>query len=885
MRLPFRFCTGESLMHFCRVRRLTLGALGALSATGPIVGAAQESSPVAQTNALASHAALDHAVMDRTIALHLDRVTLRQALATLSATAGLRLVYSRQELPVEKTVSLVADNITVGEALHVLLRDTGVEPEVSESGQVWLRPTGAATPVGGVQLQGTATISGYVRDSATGASIPQVMIRIDGTTLEAKSDGEGHYAVTGIAAGEYRVTARRVGYVAKTRTITVNDGQSAALNFQLNPPATKLDEVVTTAVGEQRRYQVGNVISSINVDSIAPTAPVTSVMDIISGRAPGVEVISSSGMAGAGSSIRIWGQGSLLLQSDPIIIVDGMRVDNSEGQTALGGVGVTPTPSRINDLDFSQIQTIDILKGPSATTEYGSDAANGVIVITTKHGASGAPQWHASADQSEGVVPNNFANYYWSWGHLTDGTATTSGIDCTLLAPYGGNFGSGSAIGGTSGTCIVDSITAYNPLNHTATTSLGPSPSQRYDIDVGGGSDVLRYFVAADLTNDIGGTHIPNVFLGEAAALGLPQTVLDPNSENQRSVRVNTTFGMGHGMDMQTSIAYMSTYQKAPGGGEFTGDIGVAGPALPDSIYDYGYGVFGCTYTACPGLILQSLGNISNQNETRWTGGLTANWRPGTWLAGHATFGLDHGAQSNTGEVLPQLCYPFLSYSCGRLTDEEQTTEVYTVDMRGTATASFSPLLHAVTSLGVQLADDRTAGTSATAFNLSASEFPLNASTNENAQELLSRSATLGGYVEEQLQLADRVFVTGALRLDEGSNFGNNYGAAYYPKLSVSWLAVDRGPTTVRLRAALGPSGQQPPYGANQETFAYSTTVPGEAGGSAATGLALNGPGNPELAPERIFRASVKAPRGSSSTVDIRPRVDIMVTTKRPMPC
>ena len=841
--------------HYLTAGCLALGTFASVSLGAQEVVPAVQTPPATPTPA----APAAEATLRRTIAVKLDNVTLAEALRIVGEQAGVVIFYSSSTLPGDKRVSLTANAITVRDALQVLLEDTGMEAVARAPGLIAVRPTGTRAPVlaGTLTQQGTATISGYIRDSATGASIPQVVIRVDGTTLETKSDGEGEYKITGVSAGEYRVTARRVGYLAKTRTVTVNDGQAVTLNFLLNPPTTKLDEVVTTAVGEQRRYQVGNVISSINVDSIVPSAPVASVMDLISGRAPGVEVIASSGMVGSGSTIRIWGQGSLLLQSDPIIIVDGMRVDNTEGETITAfGNGPNPTPSRINDLDFSQIQTIDILKGPSATTEYGSDAANGVIVITTKRGTSGTAQWHVSAEQSASQVPENFPNLYYSWGHTTDGHVTSSS-PCTLVPEYDATvpqyapqFGPGEVYG----TCLADSITAFNPLNHSATTDIGSGPGAKYDIDVGGGSNVLRYYVAAGLTNDVGGTRLPDVFRSEALGLGFPESAMDPNSFDQRSVRLNTTFELNRALDVQANIAYMTSFQRAPAGGVISRGLG-NGPSLPDSAYNWGYGFSpGYDYTTCPSCgPLGFLGVSTNDNTTRWTGGLVGTWRPTSWLVGHSTLGIDHGSESYVNNTLPQAEEYIPSFlSGGKIDDQEQSTDVYTVDLRLTATAALSRVINAVSSVGVQMTDTRMQGTDAEVNDLSASEFTLNAGIPNFSGQLTSRTATLGAYLEEQLQWADRLFLTGALRADEGSNFGDNYGAAVYPKISASWLVMNHDGTTVRVRSAFGPSGQQPPYGANLQNYGYTLSGPGQSGGTATTGLLFEAPGNPELAPERV---------------------------------
>jgi hypothetical protein len=221
--------------------------------------------------------------------------------------------------------------------------------------------------------QGSGSIGGRVTDVATRAPLDRVAVRIEGLGSGTVSAADGHYAIRNVPSGTYHVTARRVGYLPLTTDVTLTTDQPATLDFALAVAPTKLDEVVTTAVGEQRRYEVGNVIATINADSIARTAPITDLTDLLSARAPNVQVLQSSGMAGDGPKIRIRGLGSFTLQNDPIVYVDGVRVDNYSGglNDVFRVVGPRPTPSRLNDLDPEDIASIDVLKGPSAATEMG----------------------------------------------------------------------------------------------------------------------------------------------------------------------------------------------------------------------------------------------------------------------------------------------------------------------------------------------------------------------------------------------------------------------------------------------------------------------------------------------------------------------------------
>jgi hypothetical protein len=223
----------------------------------------------------------DDGPLSRIIRVRLDEVPIRDALETIARIAELRLTYSPAQVVDGPRVSLDAERITVGNALQAVLHGTGLEAIALPSGRISVGPRVAA-PGQVMAERVVGSISGFVLDSTTRQPVAYASVLIEETRQGTTVGPDGRYTITGVAAGEYRVTARRLGYVPKTRPVTVADGQVTTLDFALNQPPTKLDEVVTTAVGDQRRYQVGNTIATINADSIAPTAPITSLTDLIS---------------------------------------------------------------------------------------------------------------------------------------------------------------------------------------------------------------------------------------------------------------------------------------------------------------------------------------------------------------------------------------------------------------------------------------------------------------------------------------------------------------------------------------------------------------------------------------------------------------------------
>ncbi len=773
----------------------------------------------------------------RRVSLDFDRVPFGAALVAITRQTGLRFGFRPEDVALDMRVSVHADQMTAAAVLTEILLDTGLDVRLSASD--------AAALVRRVGLRNSrhqpagAAIAGRVTDAGTRAPLDQATVRIGGLGAGATTSGDGRYVIRGISSGTYHLVARRVGYTPLTKTITVPDS-ATTVDFALVAAPTRLSEMVTTAVGNQRRYEVGNTIATINADSVAPTAPITSLTDLISARAPGVEVEETNGLTGGGETLRIRGLTSLALQSDPILIVDGVRQDNAAGGDiailSIGSTGSHTTPSRLNDLDFSDIATIDILKGPAASTEYGTDAANGVIVITTKHGGAGHPEWRVSAEQAMSGIPEHFPDGYYSWGHTTDGTNTP--VDCPQVALPGNN-----AV--TNGTCLVDSVTRWNPLNHSAYSLFGTGHRARYDLSVSGGSDALRYFISGGLTNERGILQMPAAFrdLATHAALTLPKTAFDPNVEQQRSVRANTTVRLGPTADLAASGAYLSTYQRTPETAALLRGA-VDGPAFRDAAHFYGYDTFGGGGANPLGI----LGISGSQQTDRFVGGLTGNWRPMTWLAAHATVGLDHGSQGNTDLSAPGLGLYTPFFGPAALGQAAVTNDLYSADLRATATGTLSSAVRSNTSVGLQIADNRSAGQTATVIGITQTNETLNGYANPTVTQLSDRAATLGGYGEEQVTVADRLFLTGALRIDAGSGFGATYHKAVYPKASVSFLAMQNPATTLRLRGAFGEAGVQPENGAS---FQLYRLLPIWSNGQAVAGTQLGWPGNPKLGPER----------------------------------
>jgi len=233
-----------------------------------------------------------------------------------------------------------------------------------------------------MQLFAQTNITGQITDGVSGEALPGVTVFLEGTTTGTTTDFDGLFAITVNSETDVLVFSF-VGFT--TQKITV--GTQTVINVLLLEDVTRLDEVVVTALGIKREKKaLGYAVQDVKGDEIAEANP-ENVVGALQGRVAGAQVITSSGQLGSSSSIVIRGNKSFQGSNQPLFVVDGTPIMNS---TSSAGSSETYTDfgNAAMDIDPSEIESISILKGASASALYGSRAANGVILITTKKGAA-----------------------------------------------------------------------------------------------------------------------------------------------------------------------------------------------------------------------------------------------------------------------------------------------------------------------------------------------------------------------------------------------------------------------------------------------------------------------------------------------------------------
>ena len=781
-------------------------------------------------------------MLRRRIAVDLEGASLDSALKRIAQEAGFKLSYSNAVVPLDRPVRLRATDITVAAALTEVLLDADVDVLFSSSGQAVLvrrvnEPKAVPRQVG--------TVSGRVTEAKTGQGIASVELLVEGTRSQTLTGEDGRYRLTDIEAGSYTLTARRIGYQRESRPIQIEGNAETTADFVLQPVVTRLNELVVTATGEQRRAEIGNVIGRIQADSLVPTAPINNMMDLLTARVSGLEVRQANGLTGQSTQLRIRGINNIVGTNEPIVVIDGVRVDNAPGDIALNTTGSNvqgfaaawfsfgQLSGSLTNLNPNEIESIEVVKGPSAATLYGTDAANGVIVVTTKRGQVGRPQLAMYTEQGLVEPTSGIPDNYYAWGHsLADGSPT----QCLLTSV-------------AAGFCAIDSVTHYNPLNDPSITPLGKGYRQLYGAQVSGGSAALRYFGSAEYENERGYLEMPATDQGRIQQLrggqAIPDNEVHPNRLRKVSLRGNLDAALGRKADLTLSLGLLDNLVRIPPDGVPFANAEY-GPGYRD--VNNGYAAF---FGGQPG---ELFGQRGDQHSKRLTLSSTTTWHPLSWLTSRATAGIDYTNTFLDGLQLPNQGPSFLPG--GERWNSRGSTILYSADAALTGGWQLSHSLRWTSTIGAQYNRKTFGQTTATGRNLAPGAEVSSGAGSQVVGEVNQDNVIAGAFVEQGVSLKERLFLSGAVRVDGSSAFGQDFRTAFYPKASLSWVLSNepffRGATSwlsqLRLRAAYGSSGVQPDPTAKLTLLSLAN---GLVDGTTQPGVYVTQLGNPNLKPER----------------------------------
>jgi TonB-linked SusC/RagA family outer membrane protein len=665
------------------------------------------------------------------------------------------------------------------------------------------------TTVNAAAAQGSA-ITGNVVSAGSGQPIPAAQVLVSGTTIGTTTDANGRFRLGGLSGESVTLEVRRIGFRPARQTVRVG---LSDVRIVLNEQSVSLDEVVVTGTaGGQAKRELGNAVTSINAGQVSERGTTNSIAQMLNARAPGVFINPSSGNVGTGSRIRIRGAASLSLSNEPLVYVDGVRI-NSQSATGPVNQGFGGNSmSRLNDMNPDDIESIEVIRGPAAATLYGTEASGGVIQIITKKGVRGAPKWSFSTRQ---------------------GTSYVADLDDLWPVNYNRVPRRGSP--GVFDTISIDIVQAEEAKGRKLFENgrIG-----EYDISTGGGSELFRYFASAGVEDSRG--------------------VDENNRVKRKSGRVNLNVTPNEKLDFGFNVGYTNGYVSVPceaGCGGIVLTSFLANPANDTTLTNGSPNPLRGFHSGLP----EAYGAFYEfyQEVDRFTAGFQANQSPTSWFRHRLNFGVDRTAEENSelGRRIENLLYRSVlgTSGLGYRAMSFRTINNLTTDYSGSALFNFSPDILSTTSFGAQYYRNYYEISCA-----SGSQFPavgvttVSSTTADRATcHDVEEDATLGFFVQEQVGWKNRLFLTAALRADDNSAFGRNFDRVYYPKFSASFIPIEGGNSrysfldALKLRAAYGESGKQPTTFSALQTY---TSATGPTGGPTVTPLSI---GNPDLGPER----------------------------------
>jgi len=693
---------------------------------------------------------------------------------------------------------------------------------------------------------GAQQVTGRVADQNTGQPLAAVQVFIAGSGIGALSQQNGRYLLLNVPAGATTLTAQRIGYRSVTVQVTVVAGETLVRDFALAEEALGLDEIIVTGTpGGTQRRAIGNSVASVAVSDIIQQVAVSSVQDLMGNRTPGVQFSRVTGNVGAGSTVEIRGVGSFLLGSDPLIYVDGVRVNRRSDQGPKLGDRKEVNP--LQDINPADIESIEIIKGPAAATLYGTEASAGVIQIITKRGEEGAPQFGVTVREGVNFLrsPSRRLGSKWACQYSL-GDPTRDGFQ---------------------GPCrLGDGLIQYDPyqesnwlireshLNDVGTPLIRPGEptlfpwatdnlfqygnSRSFNAEVRGGTEGIRYFLSAGHDNEEGFTWY------------------NWNKTYRMRANVGMVFSENFSLDVSTGFVDGETRFGSPA-------VGDGGP-YEDMIWSTGYcGGHIVPGNSCNGRLdfyqehlPYDVGKLDTRRAySKFTGSGTLNFTSGDWLSARAIVGIDKAWDKNTNlwPLEVDLAPVYEETATGLITINKPTTENLSTDVSATARFDVMAGVGTATSIGGQYYQE-----SLESFENHGYGFPSPLSTTVNqtppAAAIINydyvENKSVGFYVQEELSFNDRLFLTAAVRFDDNSAFGSEFTFEKYPKLSGTWVLSEESfwnidlVNSLRIRSAWGKAGRQPSTFASTNQYAV---VPGP-GGNAI--LRPDSPGNAEVGPE-----------------------------------
>jgi TonB-linked SusC/RagA family outer membrane protein len=706
--------------------------------------------------------------------------------------------------------------------------------------------TAVTIVVSSLQIQAqTKVVKGTVKDSKTKENLPGVTIVVPKTTIGVASDENGNFTIT-VPDSIKNVVVSSLGFTTKVVTIS---GES--LNITLDADGILLKEMVVTALGvTKEKKALGYNVSEVSGADLSRSGE-SNVIQGLASKASGIQVISSSGTPGASSKIIIRGA-STFGENQPLIVVDGIPVDNSTTGASAGDnpfnanlQGVSNS-NRALDINPDDIESVTILKGPSAAALYGARAGNGAILYTTKKGKYGKKglgiTFSSSVELSKvNKLPAMQNKYAAGIDGVTYIKPADPGPDQLFDTKDDISNGTNNSWGPTLAS---QGLKANDNNGNFFKTGV----TYNNNLAIDGGNDKTIYrFSYSNYKND---GVIPNTWM------------------KRNTVRLNAEHKLSEKLKVGTSISYANTQtQKPQNGSNLTGVmLGLMRMPVSYDIRDYQYTETGNvkTYYGTYDNPLYSVNkNTYNDNVNRVYGNTYINYKPYSWLDVNYKIGLDQYSQSSLQKFAISSIGDDNNLRYGQMNFDTKTSMQIYSDLLLTARKTFKEKWNTSLTIGNNIWHNKTTDVFSRGRNMAVPDvYNLNNSIERYASNNTYEARTYALFFDGSIDYKSAIFLGLTGRNEWSSAYDPQKRSYFYPAANTSiviseLIKLPKWFSFAKIRAAYANVGLPPTSYQNKTYYVQSGFTDGFTNGNSFPylgniGYGLNNNlGNPILKPEK----------------------------------
>jgi TonB-dependent starch-binding outer membrane protein SusC len=641
-----------------------------------------------------------------------------------------------------------------------------------------------------------------------GGALSAISVQLQNTTFGTSTNAAGEYTIiANVKDGTYTLNFTGVGFKPLSKQVVITAAAPVTADAQLGEDVLMLNDVVVTGTSvATSKKKLANAVSTVSARDIQYSAS-TGIDGALQGKVAGAQITQNSGNPAGGISVRLRGPSTIVGSSDPLYIVDGVIVNNDSRELIdLGGYA----QNRLVDINPADIERIEIIKGAAAAAIYGSRANNGVVQIFTKKGRAGKPQVSLSTQFRTNSIrkklPYNQYPFRFNNATVTDLSQTP--------------------------------VTRYDYQDEIFHTGIGTDNT----ISVSGGTEATKYYVAGSSLYNEGIVQNTN-FSRNGIRLNLTQ-------------KLNDIFTLSAGANFT-----MSNSREIPNGGLVEAYGALTGFIFSNNFVNPAKDPVSGNYpSTAPVAILRRTNPLEaidrfdfRQRVSRFTGNAQLNAKPINGLNIDLIFGIDNYTQNSTAYIPPRNTTP--GYEGGLARRADATVYQTNTDLNISYRKKFD-WLESTTGLGGTMQYDRTYTIAGSAQQLGAFGQTVNNGTSVISEFRADRTI-LGGFLQQTFGLWDKVYLTGAARVDASSVYGIDNRWQFFPKVSGSYIVSEEKfwkdsklgeiIPSFKLRAAWGQSGNLTAIGAYDRLTAYTPVSYGGTAGYASPAQL----GNFSVKPER----------------------------------